>query len=286
MTTVDEYQAGVPHNVDNILTQEPVPTENLIAPVIQEKQDPDLHISRLDNEAPTDANPYAQPETEKAEAPATESDLDDYGNKIEKKEKLYTQAEVQEMMRDRNRRGEFARQEQQEQKPHQQEQSQTEQDWQAELEEFTIKTLEKREKQLAEKQWQQQETQKQQDFEMRFNNGSQKYNDFDKVVVGKPITPAMMMATRSMSDPASFLYAAAKLQPKELERIASIQDPYIIAAEIGRLDERMRRATKATQAPAPLGQTKSDSTQVSDTPRSAARIDDLINKDARRKYSR
>jgi len=156
--------------------------------------------------------------------------------------------------------------------------------WEVQLEDFIDKTIEKRTKKLSEKQWREQEDRIQQDFEAKFSAGISKYPDWSKTVQGKPITDAMMMATRSMNDPAAFIYAASKLQPKELERIATLRDPYQQATEIGRLEERMKKArTGVSQAAKPLSATKGD---VSDSTPVKRSVDDLIRIHAKSKLRR
>ena len=68
----------------------------------------------------------------------------------------------------------------------------------------------------------------------------------------------MTVATRSLKDPAAFIYAAAKRNPEELARIANLSDPYAQMVEIGRLEERMRKNKSTTSAPKPLGRATDD----------------------------
>ncbi|MBP9870401.1 MAG: hypothetical protein KBC53_02750 [Nitrosomonas sp.] len=237
------------------------------------------------------ATTHIEPEVSSLDADSnTQSDVehDDYGTPVQKKpEKMYTQSEVQEMMRERLSRGQFAQQ-QDSPAPVQQQQQQYQdpnmplEDWQKELEEFTEKVLEKREQKLHQQQWQQQERNIQAQFEAKFNQGMAKYPDFETVIVGKGITPDMVIATRGMNDPAAFLYAAAKSQPKELERIASIPDKLAQAVEIGKLEERMRKARRTTGAPAPVAPTAGDMPER----RSSRAIDDKIIEDAKKKHQR
>lgn len=195
----------------------------------------------------------------KTEEPAQDN-IDEYGNEVQKKERVYTQSEVEAMMRDRNRRGEFAQQ-QTAQQPPLQHQEQEGDDWEAQLETFIDSTLSKREQKKQELEWQRQEQENQSQFEIRFNQGMAKYSDFEQVVVGKPLTPQMVIATRGMQDPAAFIYAAAKHQAPELERISRIQDPISQVVELGRLEERMRKARGAvSQAPRPIDIIKGDIT--------------------------
>jgi hypothetical protein len=86
-----------------------------------------------------------------------------------------------------------------------------------------------------------------------------------------------------MADPAAFIYAAAKQQPKELERIAAITDPYVLAAEVGRLEERMKKARTVSKAPKPIAKTRGD---IADKGLTKTSLDDLIRQDAKRKLGR
>jgi len=236
----------------------------------------------------TSAVTHIEPEASSLDTHTESADVehDDYGTPVQKKpEKMYTQSEVQEMMRERLSRGQYAQQ--QEAQPVQQQQQYQDpnaplEDWQRELEEFTEKVLEKREQKLHQQQWQQQERNIQAQFEAKFNQGMAKYPDFETVIVGKGITPDMVIATRGMNDPAAFLYAAAKSQPKELERIASIPDKLAQAVEIGKLEERMRKVRKTTGAPAPVSATAGDMPER----RSSRAIDDMILERAKEKHKR
>lgn len=105
---------------------------------------------------------------------------------------------------------------------------------------------------------QQQEHAANREFEARFRNGMNRFDDFVEVVGGFEMTPAMTAGTRGMKDPAAFLYAAAKRNPQDLERIAKLKDPYAQIAEIGRLEERMIRNKPSTKAPRPLSRSNDD----------------------------
>ena len=199
----------------------------------------------------------------------TEPDnVDEYGSEIVKQEKVYTQAEVDarinEAIRKRLKdRAETAPQPQYE--PQYQQPADTQpasDDWESQLESFIETTLSKREQKAQQEQWQRQEQEAQANFEIRFNQGMAKYNDFEQVVMGKPLTPQMVIATRGMADPAAFIYAAAKTQAPELDRIAKIGDPYAQAIELGRLEERMRKArSTVSKAPRPIEAPKGDITE-------------------------
>lgn len=141
------------------------------------------------DEGISDAPEQTQERTQSQSQDST--DLDDYGNKIDKKPpRVYTQEEVNEMIRDRLSRGQFAQQQenQVQQQQQQQQSSEPQEDWQKELEEFTLKTLEKREQLLHQQQWQQQERNIQAQFEAKFNQGMAKYPDFEQTIMGKGLT--------------------------------------------------------------------------------------------------
>lgn len=190
--------------------------------------------------------------------------IDEYGNPVEKP-RVYTEEEVNKMMRDRFSRGKHSEQPQHVQQQIQKEAKDfqpdpnSEESWETQLEAFVERTIEKRQAKQSEAQWRQQEAAKQADFESKFTTGMNKYQDFHKVVEGKPITNDMLMATRSLDNPAAFVYGASKLHPQELTRISQIADPYAQAAEVGRLHERMVKESKgASKAPVPLTPPKGD----------------------------
>lgn len=134
--------------------------------------------------------------------------------------------------------------------------------WESQLEQFIDHRLTAREQQQREINARQQMARQQAEFEIKFNEGASKYSDFESVVYGKPLTADMVLATQGMNDPAAFIYAAAKTQPQELDRISKIQNPAIQAMELGRLDERMRKArTQTTSAPKPIEAVKGDVTE-------------------------
>lgn len=221
------------------------------------------------------------------------SELDDYGNE-KPAPRVYSEDEVNERInkavRDRLSRG------QQQQEPVQQQQQQqqqtfnndgdSEQAWQQQLEGFVEQTFNKlNQKQLTMRQ-QQQEQQLQNQFEEKFHQGMGKFADFRDVVGQHHITDAMTLATRAMSDPAAFLYAAAKQNPAELQRIAAIPDQYSQMVEMGRLEERMRKNKAATNAPRPLQKTRQDSTMPASKKERDNDIDDLIRESDNRRQDK
>lgn len=203
-------------------------------------------------------------EQDKAPQKTSENDeIDEYGTKIAKK-KMYSEEEVQRMIRERLARGKQAEQTPQQQREVQQAAKDFTPDpesadsWEVQLEAFVNKAMDKRDQVRNETEWKQREQESQAEFEVKFSEGMTKYHDFNGIVGGKPITNAMMLATRSMKDPAAFLYAACKQQPKELARIAAIPDAVTQAAEIGRLEERMKKAKVITTAPRPAKKISGD----------------------------
>jgi hypothetical protein len=187
------------------------------------------------------------------------NDVDEYGTKVGKK-KLYTEEEVQRMIRDRLKRGQHAEQQdvvQQAAKEFSPDPDSTE-SWEMQLEQFVENTIQKLSQKKVDSEWREREQQSQAEFEVKFSEGMTKYKDFNSVVGGKPITNAMMLATRTMKDPAAFLYAACKQQPKELARIAQISDAVAQATEIGRLEERMKKARTIPSSPRPASRVTGD----------------------------
>ncbi len=195
------------------------------------------------------------------------SNIDEYGNPIEKP-RIYTEEEVQSIINDRMARSRMAIK-QQPPTPQQVQKAaddfkadpNSEESWEVQLNSFIDRRLETKQKEVMERQWQQQESQKQADFEAKFNSGMSKYQDFEQVVskAAPSITTGMMLATRSLDNPAAFIYGAAKLHPAELERISKINDAYVQAAEVGRLHERMvKQRGNVSNAPRPIEAPKGD----------------------------
>lgn len=259
------------HNVDSTLAQ--IMTDQLTGtaepkpPLPQEQPEPEPQPEPdpVPEETPADdSDPYGTQESEpeqKAEEPAKESDtpIDEYGNPVAKP-KMYSEDEVQRMIRERLSRGRNADTQQVKKEAEGfQHDPDSEDSWEVQLERFVENTIEKREKKRSEQEWQRQEAARQADFEAKFTSGMQKYPDFREVVADKPITDSMMIAARSLENPAAFIYGASKMHANELNRIAKIPDPFTQAAEIGRLHERMVKERKiASSAAKPLETPKSD----------------------------
>lgn len=228
-----------------------------------------------DKQAPQEKN---KKEDAKADAPTDE--VDDYGNPISPA-KTYSEAEVQQMIRDRLKRGNHTEQQQQVQEATKDFKADpaSEDSWETQLEGFIEKTLSKINSKQHETDWRKKEEATQAEFEDKFTSGMEKYSDFKDVVSNKPITNSMMLAARSMQDPAAFIYAACKQHPGEVERIAKLQDPVAQIAEVGRLEERMKKAKMITKAPAPPKKVLGDAS--SDMPKRS--VDQLIQEHAKSK---
>lgn len=266
-------EAAAPRSVDNLLIDDMVKNQQ---PDNNQQDTQPVEVHHIDQPVPETSNTEIEPQenvsqdvsqnkNQEAQPEQTKTDdspIDEYGNPIAKP-KLYTQDEVQQMIRDRLSRGKYAQEQQvqplQPQPQQDIQQQESEQDWQTQLSNFIDHRLNARQQQVAEQQWREQELRKQEEFQDRFTSGMNKYADFREVVAGKPITDNMMLATRSLENPAAFVYGAAKLHPQELDRISKINDPYVQAAEVGRLHERMVKERKAaTSTNRPLDTPKGD----------------------------
>lgn len=239
----------------------PEPTAAAPEPEMAASDDQYLPAENAPETAETKEESHAEDDGQASDA-VTDSPVDEYGNPVEKP-KTYTEEEVQRMIRERLSRGRHA------EPPTPQQVQQASEDfkadpnsedsWEVQLEQFIDKTIEKRQAKLSEAQWRQQEAAKQAEFEAKFNTGMNKYQDFHQVVQGKPITDAMLLATRDLENPAAFVYAASKLHSSELTRISQIPDARTQAMEIGRLHERMIKERRSvSSAPKPVAPVKGD----------------------------
>ena len=225
----------------------------------------------------------------------SDSNQDEYGNEVPKA-RTYSEEEVNQMMRERFKRTNQAQQQAQQPPQFQPTNQQVQQaaqnftpdpnsgdTWEVQLKEFVKSTLTEVKADEQRKAWQAQENEKQLEFQAKFSTGMERYKDFKEVAGRMPITDSMMMATRDMKDPAAFIYAASKQQPKELERIAQLSDPFQQAAEVGRLEERMRKSRNVSKASTPLRASTSD---VADKVQPKVSIDHMIGTHAKRKAAR
>lgn len=161
-------------------------------------------------------------------------------------------------------------------------------DWQQQLAQFVKQTVNSMTREQEESQVRAREAQAQQEFEGKFREGMSKFHDFVDVIsdLGFQITNPMTLATRGMADPAAFLYAAAKRNPQELERISKLRDPYAQMTEIGKLEERMRKNKPTTKAPRPLERTRENASIPAPKKKTEPTIEDLIAKNDAKKLNR
>lgn len=243
----------------------PEPPSLASAPQDQGAQAPEqAEVPRGTIEQKDAAQPEEQPEIKQ------EASQDEYGQPVAPP-RTYTEQELEHILNDRMARSRIAlkqqelQQQQQVAQPPRNQETQPEntgeQSWEAQLDSYIDRRLDTRQAQLREAEWKRQEDARQENFQRKFESGRNKYQDFESVVgkVSPSLTPSMMLATRSLNDPAAFLYAAAKQHAGELERISKINDNYAQAAEVGRLHEKMVKfRANLTNAPKPIEVPKSD----------------------------
>ncbi len=221
-----------------------------------EPEEPEQEAPDIEESEPEKESPAKESETEK-EPSKEAAHLDEYGNEVEKP-RLYTDEDVQRMIKERLQRGQMVAPEMQQAAKNFEADPNNPEDWEVQLESFIEKTTQKLEKKKQTQAWQEREREKQANFEVKFTHGMQKYKDFKETVGKMPVTDSIMMAAREMDDPAAFLYAASKLHPDEFRKIADMTDPFTQARELGKLDEKMRKSRAISKAAPPLAPTKGD----------------------------
>lgn len=157
-------------------------------------------------------------------------------------------------------------------------------DWQQQLAAFVKHTVNNMTQEKQKAHQEQIERQAQAEFEAKFYDGMSKFGDFVEVVGAQPITDAMTIATRSMKDPAAFLYAASKRAPQELQRISSLRDPYAQIAAMGALETSLKRKPEPSKASKPLSRTPEDGI-IEHKKKAPETIEDLIAQADRRKMA-
>jgi|SRR5665213_3215070 len=227
---------------------------------------------------------------DKQEPEAQDSDHDEYGND-KPTPKTYTEDEHKDLLnkavRERLARMERNQPQQPEvptqQPPQVHPTEPVEGDWQRELETFVKQTVQQMSAQEQRQTQQRKEQQAQAEFESKFHDGMSKFPDFVETLSSQPITDAMTMATRSMKDPAAFLYAAAKRNPAELDRIAKLGDPVAQMVEMGKLEERMRKAPMSSNAPRPRNKIQEDIGTKTEDKKREPTIEDLMHEADRKR---
>lgn len=273
-------------SIDDVLATSHLPHEESAPVELGAPETPEIQV---------DDAPNYEPEETEQKTPDSETEIDDYGNeKLKQESKMYTEDEVNERI-NKAVRERLARLERNNtaQQPTAQQQEQAAQagfeydensnlDWQQQLKQFIRQTTAEIQQETVQKQHQEKEQALQAEFEEKFHAGMSKFQDFRDVVGSQPITDAMTVATRAMKDPAAFLYAASKRHGNELQRIASLPDPYTQMVEMGRLEERMRKAKDVSKAPRPLGQTREDANVKTPSSKEPSIEDLIMMNDARR----
>jgi hypothetical protein len=218
--------------------------------------------------------------------------INDYGipEPVKAEEKKYTDSDMQRMIRERLERVKQTATPAQVQEIAKDFKSSTPdatvEQWEKEFDAHVNKTLDQREEKAKVLRMQEHENKIQKEYENRFADGMGKYQDFWEVVNKNPITPPMMIATRSMENPAAFLYAASKLHPETLTRIAGMTDHAAQMVEIGRLEERMIKASRSTKAPRPLERIQGDDFEDRTPAPKEKSIDERIAEHAKQKHRR
>lgn len=219
-----------------------------------------------------------------------EPEYDDYGN-TKAPPRTYTQEEVNEMFRMRNKNKSPQEQEYLKQQMNLENESknfeynpESEESWETQLENFVEKTISKINQKDAQKRQMAQDEARQSEFEDKFTQGMNRFNDFREVVGSQPITDPMTHALRGLSDPAAFIYAASKRHPQELARISQLQDPISQIVEMGKLEERMKKGAQSSKAPRPVSKSRDDAGMPTQQKKKEPTIEDLIARsDAKRK---
>ena len=151
-------------------------------------------------------------------------------------------------------------------------------DWEAQLNQYIDQRMAEKQQQVESQQRAQQEQLESMQHQEKFMQGASRYPDFNNVV-GNPnlnISQEMFNASRMMPDSSAFFYAAAKTNPSELNRIGMLKSPMAMAAEMARLDERMRQPTqRQSSTPSPMSNDKGDMTHKKGVTHSRA-VDSLI----------
>jgi len=256
--------------------------------IVEDSPDVSYDEPESSGETPFEPQDYDEGEPEEPEEPEVkepEQEYDEYGN-AKAKPRTYTEDEVNERInkavRERLARGNNNNNPAQQQQVQQQAKDfeynpDAEGNWQQQLESFVEQTVSRMSQKEASRQQQQREEQAQAEFQDKFTQGMGKFSDFREVVGSQPVTDPMTIALRGMKDPASFIYAASKRNPQELQRISQLPDPVMQMVEMGKLEERMRKNAAGTKAPKPISRTREDAgLPVKDKKSSEPSIEDMI----------
>ena len=297
MGTGNSQQATTPEHKDK-LENEKAPIEEMEPEVEYESDESDSDSSESDSELDESESEDEKPEKKADSEDEPEFEEDEYGNKKERMSKG---------MKDRLDRKEKQHQREIEQRDFELQQLRQqlaskgasadvqkaaadfeynpndESSWQQQLTDFVKQTVKGMHSDEEQKTREIQEQHAQREFHQKFTKGMDRFTDFREVVGAMPMKDAMTLSLRAMADPSAFIYAASKRHPQEIERISKLADPYAQIAEMGKLEERMRRNKPTTKAPRPLGRTREDATSKITPKQKDTSGDDLLAKaDAKR----
>lgn len=293
ISSIDEILSGAstptqPKAPEHHFNDEPEKIDEMEpdAPEIDEEPEQDDNPSH--EETPDDEG-----DDDSKEAGSPESEYDDYGNKQEPENEVIRERLARQARKHQAEIDLLRAQLSQQNAPQNVQQAAKDfeydpnasGDWQQQLASFVKQTVKSMNQEQEQSTRQQEEAQVQHEFESKFRDGMNKFDDFRDVISGLPceITNPMTLATRAMQDPAAFLYAAAKRHPQDLERISKIRDPYAQMTEIGKLEERMRKNKPTTKSPRPIGRTAEDAPTKAAKKKEDLSGDDLLAKaDAKR----
>lgn len=286
-------------NVDNLLMDAQAdvaePVESNDSPV-EENNDAVQESQEAHEESPIEEG-----QQEEVAQAKSEDDFEDYGDITDDNdEPVYSKAKLQEIVQDRLKR-ERARYERMmqemkvQQSPQEVEQAQYDpyvadnqqqgnEDWEAQLDTLLEQRMQKIEEKKMQEAVRAREEREQAEYAQKFEAGMSRYNDFQDVVDPYSMSDHMMMATRSLKNPAAFIYSANKHHGEELNRIRELP-PTQQMVEIGRLEERMRRQRSSqSKAPAPItpdrGDVKAKSFEASNN------VDQLLMRDQNERMKR
>jgi hypothetical protein len=297
MGTGNSQQATTPEHKDK-LENEKAPIEEMDADAPEYDTGDDAGTDEPDSELDESESEDDKPEKKADSEDEAEFEEDEYGNKKERMSKG---------MKDRLDRKEKQHQREIEQRDFELQQLRQqlaskgaspdvqkaaadfeynpndESSWQEQLTDFVKQTVKGMHSDEEQKTREIQEQHAQREFHQKFTKGMDRFTDFREVVGAMPMRDAMTLSLRAMADPSAFIYAASKRHPQEIERISKLADPYAQIAEMGKLEERMRRNKPTTKAPRPLGRTREDATSKITPKQKDTSGDDLLAKaDAKR----
>lgn len=274
-------------NVDDILVGiQGAHTHNDTDDVYDESEDVPMDTEEKTEPEPDKPNSVTEYEVKTAEVKTAneygieESEPTEEAPPPPPKERYYTQDEVQQMMRDRLERQ--ARNLQ----PKDEEQSESD-DWREDLRKYISTTLREEQEQINNARAREQAEREFNEMAYKFQTGATRFPDFANVVSKAGFTNEMTKAGLHFDDSAAFFYAAAKLMPAEVKRIAKLPSAERQIIELGRLDEKLRASTannsKKQAASRPISKVRGDG--VTKKEKSEPVGDILAAEDARRSKS-